>query len=344
MGRQTRAWHTLQASKAEALVAVDLYNSTGQRRSFEGFVVHMHLAWLYLLQAEFRRDHVDFRYWDGPRRLERIDGEPKTWDLARCSRQRWSKAKDPVRLNLEFFIGLRNKIEHRFQEGIALTVAGHAQALLMNYESEIVSQFGSAEGLADRLRFPVFLSTLTDSGLAALKKIRSSIPARTARFIDQFHATLDEKTTSDSRFEFRMFLVPHIGPKSQADMAITFVQQKDLTKKELAALQDLGRTGVVATRTRQVPVQNKGTFRPSAVVARVRSEVPGFSIGDHTRKWKEHKARPPAGAPDPTDTDARYCLYDEPVETYLYTEAWVRKLIKEGRTEYAESSSQSPAA
>lgn len=334
MARRTRAWHTLQASKAEALVAVDLYNGSGRRRSFEGFVVHMHLAWLYLLHAEFQRDHVDFRYWADARHLQKVDGEPKTWELGKCLRHRWPSDKDPVRVNLEFFVALRNKIEHRYQDGIALSVAGHAQALLMNYESELVSQFGAGQALADRLRFPVFLSSLTEEGVTALKKIRASIPARVARFIDQFHASLDEETTADNRFEFRMFLIPHIGPKSEADLAVTFVQQKDLTPEQLDAMERLGQTGLVATRTREVPVQNKGRYLPHAVVAQVRAFVPTFGMGDHTAKWKEHAVRPSAGAANPTVTDARYCVYDEPVATYLYTDAWVKKMIREAKTEY----------
>ena len=294
----------------------------------------MHLAWLYLLHSEFQRDQVDFRYWEDARHLQRVDGEPKTWELTRCARHRWPNPKDPVRLNLEFFIGLRNKIEHRFEDGVALSVAGHAQALLMNYEAEIVSEYGIGEGLADRLRFPVFLSSLTQEGVEALKKIRSGVPARTARFIDQFHAALDEETAWDSRFEFRMFLVPHVGPKSEADLAVTFVQQRDLTPEQLSAMEGLGKTGLVATRTKEIPVQNKGRYLPHTVVKRVREVVPQFTMGDHTAKWKEHGVRPSIGASDPAKTDARYCYYDEPVSTYIYTEAWVKKMVREAKVKY----------
>jgi hypothetical protein len=107
----------VEASRYEASLAVRLYNDATDIRSFEGFVVHLHLAWLYLLHAEFSRDSIDYRYryWlrDKPRRLERIDGEPKQWELARV-RKRWPDPRNPVRANLDFFIGLRNKVEHRF--------------------------------------------------------------------------------------------------------------------------------------------------------------------------------------------------------------------------------------
>jgi hypothetical protein len=52
-------------------LAVRLYNDPSESRSFEGFIVHMHLAWLYLLHAEFLRDGIDYRYRqkDSPRRF-----------------------------------------------------------------------------------------------------------------------------------------------------------------------------------------------------------------------------------------------------------------------------------
>ncbi|WP_211231831.1 DUF3644 domain-containing protein [Amycolatopsis balhimycina] len=151
----------VDASRDEAQLAVRLYNDPAEARSFEGFVVHMHLAWLYLLHGEFTRDGVDFRYWRfqrRARRVERIDGEPKRWDLATCVRHRWSDEKEPVRANLAFFIGLRNKIEHRYarqQEALTAAVGGQSQALLLNYEEELTGKFGVGASLATRLRFPV---------------------------------------------------------------------------------------------------------------------------------------------------------------------------------------------
>ena len=140
MAPPPRYMQMVDASRDEAQLAVRLYNDPSEARSFEGFVVHMHLAWLYLLHAELTRAGVDFRYWrtEGrTRRLVRIDGEPKRWDLATCVLHRWPDEKDPVRANLVFFVRLRNKIEHRYarqQEALTAAVGGQAQALLLNYE------------------------------------------------------------------------------------------------------------------------------------------------------------------------------------------------------------------
>ena len=92
----------VDASKEEALLAVDLYNQPKQPRRLEAFFVHMHLAWLYLLHARFRHDKVDYRYRKRNGQFERVDGEPKTWELAKCVAERWGD-NDAVRKNLGLY-------------------------------------------------------------------------------------------------------------------------------------------------------------------------------------------------------------------------------------------------
>ena len=44
MARPKKHWPMVEASRDEASLAVRLYNDATDIRSFEGFVVHMHLA------------------------------------------------------------------------------------------------------------------------------------------------------------------------------------------------------------------------------------------------------------------------------------------------------------
>lgn len=130
----------VRGAREEALLAVDLYNRPVQGRSYEAFVVHMHIAWTYLLHAEFARIGIDFRYWnDKHTRLIKVDNETRTWELSECAQNRWPD-NDPVRKNVELFVGLRNKIEHRFAESIGVATAGHAQAHIINFEKRVECQ------------------------------------------------------------------------------------------------------------------------------------------------------------------------------------------------------------
>jgi hypothetical protein len=323
MGQRPRWRHILEASKDEARLAVDLYNRSADKRSLEAFVVHMHMAWQLLLHARFERDHVDYRYWDG-RKLERIDGDVKTWDLARCLREVFDD-NDPVRRNVEFFIGLRNKIEHRYEQLLADLVAGKTQAHLMNYEDTLTTTFGATHGLADELRFPVFLSNLTPTAVDVLKRVHRRLPKRIVTYIREYDGALPDEVSGDWRYDFRVFLLPQSGPKTEADAVMRFVREEDMTDEQKQA-RDVVQTIV---RTKQVPVQNKGKYKPTAVADKVQAAIGArFMVSDHTSAWKHFKVRPPRGAEHPEVTDSRYCVWDEPHGDHLYTDAWVRKLSK----------------
>ena len=326
MARRPGWWHTLQASRREALLAADLYNRTAAERSLEAFVVHMHLSWLYLLHARFSRDVIDYRYRAENGRFVRVDGEIRTWELARCVREAFPDDASPVRCNLEFFIKVRNKIEHRYEELLATAIAGKSQALVLNYEETLVSWYGAKEGLADGLRFPVFMSSLTPDATRALKETYRKLPRKVTTFIREQDASLPETVQSDWRYDFRVLLVPQTGPKTEADAVMRFVREEEMTEEQRRA-RDVVQTIV---RNRPVAVQNRGKYKPS-VVARKVEEALGvrFPVALHIRAWQHYGVRPPGDAPRPELTDDRYCIWDEPHADYLYTDAWVRKLTRE---------------
>jgi len=52
---------------------------------------------------------------------------------------------------------------------------------------------------------------------------------------------------------------------------------------------------------------------------------------DHARAWRYYKVRPQAGAAHPERTKAKYCIWDEPHNDWVYTDAWITKLTTELR-------------
>lgn len=324
----------LDASKEEALLAVDLYNQPKQSRRLEAYFVHMHLAWLYLLHARFRRDSVDCRYRKPNGRFERIDGEPKTWDLSKCVSERWGD-NDPVRKNLELTIALRNKIEHRYEEATAVATSGFAQALLLNYEEELTTTFGEAHTLGDRLRFPVFVGTLTADGVRRMLQAKAKLPRKASDFLTTFTSGLDPAIAEDQRFEFRVHLIQKIGPKSDADLAITFHREDELTEEQRHTVEELGQQGTVIIRERLRPVSNLGNMKPAAAAAAIEDRIPFRfrASAEFPQAWKKLDCRPPAGAATPERTDDRYCVWDEPHSDYVYKQAFVDKVVKETRTD-----------
>ena len=296
----------VDASCDEAQLAVRLYNDPLEPRSFEGFVVHMHMAWLYLLHAELDRDDVDYRYWRTRRRLERVDGEPKRWDLATSVRHRWPDEEQPVRANLEFFIALRNKIEHRYareQTALAAAVGGQAQALLLNYEEELTSEFGLERSLATRLRFPVFIGSFSDEGERALRRLRSQLPAPLRTFISEYSADLDADTAQDPRYELRLRILQELAPKDPEALAVQFTRYDDLSEDQRAAVEEIGKKGYVVVREQSRPVVGHGLLKPTAAAREVQERIPfKFNVKHFTKAWKKSRGcvRPPT-TPTPNE-------------------------------------------
>jgi hypothetical protein len=323
----------LEGARDEALLAVDLYNQPRQPRRLEGFFVHMHLAWLYLLHAEFKRDGIDYRYRLPNGRFQRVDGEPRTWELTRSVEERWPE-DSAIRKNMELTIALRNKIEHRYHEAIAMATSGYAQALLLNFEEELTSSFGPKFSLGEHLRFPIFVGSITAVGDARIAEIRNRLPSSTRDFITEFEADLDQTIVRDQRYEFRVHLIPKLGPKTEADRALTFVREDELTNDQREVLLDLGRTGAVIVREQVRGVAGAGLMKPGTASSRIQERIPfKFSVYSHfPRAWRQLGCRPKSGSARPERTDERYCFYDEPHADYLYTPAFVEKVVRETST------------
>lgn len=328
----------VEASRDEASLAVRLYNDPSEVRSFEGFVVHMHLAWLYLLHAQFTRDNVDYRYWrrDNYRRLEKIDGEPKRWEVAKSVRERWPDPRHPVRANLEFFIGLRNKVEHRFtreQQSLSTLVSGQAHALVLNYEQELTTQFGLASSLATRLRFPIFVGSFTAEGEKALLGLRTRLPASLRTFLAEYHANLDPSVSDDPRYEFRLRVLQELAPKDPDALAIQYTRYEGLTGDERLAVEQLGRKGNVIIKERLRNVAGADELSPMQVVRAVQEKIPyRFTIDDFQRAWKKLNVRPTSNASHPERTEEKYCTFYKRHGDYGYKPVYVEKLVRECST------------
>lgn len=320
--------HTLNEAKRLAVKAIDEYNcSTGHYGDFIGTMVR---AWLYLLQAEFQRDKINYRYTGQDGNPILIDGEPKLWDALRSAKERFPATNDPVRINLELFIALRNQVEHRHEHALKAAAGGRAHALVINFELEVVSQFGHEQSLADRLRFPLFVESITaPDRRQTIQATRALKAAQTV--LAKFDADLDAGVLDDQRYDFRVRLVPMLGPKTSADAAVEFVKLEDLSYDERRVMIEAGRSGNVITKVKTVPISAAGYMLPKKVVAAVEARVPyAFNLSHHTRMWKQLKLHDPGWtSPDGGGTVSEFCLPNEPTRQYVYTPAWVDKIVKE---------------
>jgi hypothetical protein len=316
------------------VAAVDAYNRPGGRFRTAQFIVLIVIAWSALFHALFYRSRRRPWYRQKPTgtgrgiRYVRIDGDPKHWELAECLKQHFGDQHPPERKNLEFLLGLRNKIEHRHLPQLDPSLYGECQASLMNLESLLVDQFGTKYALSEQLAISLQFSSVQPEQQMKAAKVAVRAAAKTVTdYIERFRTNLPLATLNSTKYSFTVFLVPRVANRaSAADAAVQFLRVDEASPEELERLTNLN----VLIREKHIPIANLHRYKPGEVAAAVGAELPyEFNMAAHVRAWKCYGVRPPSGDGQPEKTISEYCVYDDVHEDYVYTKAWIDKLIRE---------------
>jgi hypothetical protein len=324
----------LEKCRSAAIAAVDVYNRPGPRFRTAQYLVLITISWTALLHATFY--HRGRRPWYRKKaaatgrgvRYVKVDGEPKHWELSECLKQHFGDKNPPERTNLEFLLGLRNKVEHRHLPELDAALYGECQAALLNLEDLLVREFGQRYGLAEQLAVSLqFSQMIPEEKSRATKALASSAATSVKDYVEKFRANLPGPVLNSMKYSFSVFLVPKVANRaSAADVAVQFVRVDEASAEELARMEKLN----VLIREKRIPIANLGLFKPGEVVYEVRQRLPyRFSMDAHTRAWRHHKVRPKGADAHPERTVPEYCVYDDVHEDYVYTPAWVEKLIRD---------------
>lgn len=329
------AQNTLDAlakSRDAAVAAVAAYNRPGPRFRTAEYIVLITIAWTSLFHAIFydrrRRPWYRRRTPGGGIRYEKIDGEPKHWDLSECLRQFYGGQNPPERKNLEFLVSLRNKIEHRNLPALDPALFGECQAALLNLEEHLVQHFGRRYALADQLAVSLQMTKMIPEQKARAARELASDSARNVReFIERFRAGLPAPVLNSMKYSFSVFLVPRVANREKAaTVAVEFIPIDEASDADLERMEKLN----VLIREKHIPIANLDLLKPGEVVHELAARLPHrISIWTHTRAWKYFAVRPSSGDQHPERTIPEYCVYDQAHNDYLYTPAWVEKLARE---------------
>ena len=324
----------MEQAKGACLAAVETYNRPGVAFRTRTFTVLMTIAWTSLFHAVFYRGGRKPWYVRSGTgrgiRYQKVDGEPRHWELSECVRQFYGDQNPPQRKNLEFMVLLRNKIEHRYHPELDPALYGECQALLMNFEELLVDQFDASQALAEHLDLALQFSAFRPEGQQeALRRLSASAAKDLLAFIQSYRADLPPDVLESSSYSVRVFLLPKLAVRANAaDLAVEFVPYDRTKPEEMKRLKQVA----AMIKEKRTPVASAGLMRPSEVVSRLRGHLPvEFSMHTHTQAWKTYNARPPTGAKNPTATRSEFCLYDELAKGYGYTEAWVKFLLRKLR-------------
>lgn len=328
--RKGKTKSILEASIDSALLAVEVYNKPRTTFRSEAFISLMIMAWTRLFHAHFNNTIGDKYYYKKPNgRYELIDGERKSWELGTCIKKH-KELSEPVKTNLEFFIKLRNKIEHRHidRREVDTLIFGECQSLLFNYESQLIQFFGGSYSINEALVYSLQFSQLrTKQQEKASKSALSKDLEDIVSFVEKYRNSLDEEVYNSLEYSIKLIQIPKISNTSRADAAIEFVKWDELSEEDRAAYEQVS----VIIKDKRVTVEgaNVNRIKPTEVVNRVNESVGRqvLTTNLHVVLYKLFDIRPPNGADDPFETNSEFCLYDEPHNDYVYQEAWVEYLV-----------------
>jgi Protein of unknown function (DUF3644) len=230
----------LQKARESALLAVETYNRPKTSFRSGGFIVLMCIAWTALFHAVFFARGIKpfYRKKTHRRHFEVLDGDRKAWELSQCAAEFWRDQNPPERVNLEFFIKLRNKIEHRSMPALDLEIFGECQALLFNFEDLLVQEFGERfalhESLSLALQFSCFRNEHQE---AAIRKLHGRMAKDIVAYVEHFRSSLSAEQLQDMRFSYKVFLFPKPANRERgADLAVEFVKYDPGNPEEMARI------------------------------------------------------------------------------------------------------------
>ncbi|MBN2103499.1 DUF3644 domain-containing protein [bacterium] len=328
----------LESAIDAALLAVEVYNKPREAFRSECYISLMIMAWTRLLHAYFNTNIGDKYYYKkkNSNRYEQIDGDRKAWELSTCI-TKYGKLSEPAKKNIDFFIKLRNKIEHRHidKREIDILIFGECQSLLFNFENTLVSLFGKEYALNQSLVYSLQFSHLrtpqqrTSSKVALSKDLKEIVT-----YVEKYKSSLSNDVYNSQEYSIKLLQIPKISNTNRSDLAVEFVRWDELSKEDRDAYEKV--TAIIKDKRVTIEATNVGKLKPSDVVDRVCKALPdsGFNMHTHVCLYKLLKIRPKSNADDPFDTNTEYCHYDEVHGDYVYQDLWsefIIDMLKSGR-------------
>lgn len=117
------------------LLAIELFNKPTIKLNVEGFCIFMCNAWDLMLKAYLLKNNQKIYYKDKQK-------QQRTYDLSRMVRLVFTNSKDPLRVNLETVIGIRNKATHLIIPEYANLLHDVFTACVNNYNEKLLSMLG----------------------------------------------------------------------------------------------------------------------------------------------------------------------------------------------------------
>ena len=268
-------------------------------------------------------------YYKEKGRYQLIDEETKerkAWELSTCI-NKYGSLSESVKANLNFFIGLRNKIEHHnvTEREVDVLIFGECQSLLYNYENLLIQIFGEKYALNESLAFSLQFSYMRPEEQRQASKSVLSAEAREIRsYIENYQSALRDEIFNSQEYSIKFIQIPKVANTNRNDLAVEFVGDDELDPDILQYI-----TAIIKDKRVVIEARNVGKLRAGKVVEKAKEQTRlNFNQYDHKCLYTIFDVRPPGSAPNPDETNTEYCHYDEVHKDYIYQDSWVDFIVK----------------
>ena len=328
--RRGKTNNILLGSIDAALLAVEVYNKPRTTFRSQAYIVLMIIAWTRFFHAYFNKTKGDrYYYKDDNGHYKRVNGDRKAWELSKCLKEyeKCRNLSEALKSNVQFFIGLRNKIEHHnvAERELDALIFGECQSLLFNYENLLIEVFGNEYAINESLAFSLQFSNLrTKEQKQANKKVLSGEIPEIKKYINDYRSGLGVEVLNSLEYWIKLIPTPKISNTKRGDLTVNFVRSNDIDAQGVEEL-----TAIIKDKPIMVEAKNTYGFKAGEVKRQVKNATRvGFNQTHHTWLVAIFSVRPPRKDPNPHCTNADYCIYDTAHKDYVYNESWVNLIVE----------------
>lgn len=216
-------------SKEAFAMAIELYNKPTIRYRVEGFAIFICNAWELMLKAHMLKTMGDksIYYSDNPNR---------TLTLENCIQKIFTNNKDPLRINLEKIIELRNISTHFITEDYEMVYVPLFQACVINFNEKMMA-FHNVDMTTiipqNFLSLSVSMKALNETEIIA------KYPEEIASKMLDMKNKIDEVSLSTNNAKFAIHIEHHHYITKNKDKATSFVKIDNSAESSVKIIKEL---------------------------------------------------------------------------------------------------------
>ncbi|WP_259569242.1 DUF3644 domain-containing protein [Shewanella baltica] len=288
-------------------LALEVYNRPSMKNRVEGFAIMMVNAWELLLKAEIlNAEGYERIFYDGDKSISISDAV-----------KRRLQEKDPVRINLETIIDLRDHAIHLLIPELQPQLSRLFQATVLNYQTRYRNEMGNAPLAGQSVGM---LSLVVDGPAPEVALIQKLYGKHAAQSVAKFIQRFDE---TSKKIDSTEFSIP-------VDYRLALVKREDESDLSLS-VGDAGEGAIIITKTKDPDATHPYHMNEALDEINKRQVTISIKSGAFQAVLNKHKIN------NQTKSDMRWVIDGRP----RYSEKFIRWFVDNlKQTKWLESAKE----